>query len=230
MLLVSGCRLDVVTTAELARDGSGTLALALRLDDALLTELDELAIDPTLEVSALAAELDGWELDRTVDEEAAITITLTRHFDEAADMGAALRELSSGLADADPALLIDLDLAVGEDGGATVVGGLALRPPATVGAEVDGEVLGPITAELEALTADVVRPRLEVVMPGPIEEHDADRVDGRTLSWDIPVGDSRTVSATSAAPGIHEQPWAWAVVAGAFVLAALAWLTLRRRR
>lgn len=230
LLLLSGCRLDLATTAELERDGSGVLALAITLDDALLTELDELAIDPTLEVTALAAELPEWDLDRTVDDDDAITLTLTREFVDASDMGPALRELSDGLADDDPALLFDVDLAVAEDGSAELDGEVALRPPATAGAELDGEVLGPSADELAALTAEVVHPRFDVWLPGPIEAHDADRVDGRTLSWEIPVDAARAVSATSAAPGIHEQPWVWVAVAAAFALALAAWLIVRRRR
>lgn len=230
LLLVTGCRLDVVATAELERDGSGTLALAFRLDDALLTELDRLAIDPTIEIMALSAELEDWDLDRSVDEDAAITITLTRGFEDAAEMGDALRELSSGLADDDPALFLDLDLQVDAEGAATVEGGMAFRPPTTIGAELDGEALGPSSAELAELTAEVVRPRLEVEMPGPVETHDADDVDARTLRWDVPVGDTRTVSATSSAPGIYEEPWLWAVAAGGLALVAIVVLLLRRRR
>jgi hypothetical protein len=230
LLLVSGCRLDVVATAELERDGSGTLTLAFRLDDALLTELDRLAIDPTIEVMALSSELEDWELDRTVDEDAAITITLTRGFEDAAEMGDALRELFSGLSDDDPALFVDLDLRIDPEGAAAVDGGLAFRPPTTIGAELDGEPLGLSSPELAELTAEMVRPRLEVQMPGPIETHDADDVDGRTLRWDVPVGDSRTVSATSSAPGIYEEPWLWAAVAGGLALVAIVVLLLRRRR
>ncbi len=227
---MSGCRLDLVTTAEIERDGSGNLALSVRLDDALLTELDDLAIDPTLEVTALASELEGWELERTVDEEAAITITLTRPFADASEMGPALRQLSSGLADADPALLIDLDLDVADDGSASLEGAVAFRSPMTTGAEVDGEVLGPSSDDLAELTAEVVRPRLEVAMPGPVEQHDADQVDGRTLSWDVPVGETRGVAATSGTPMLYDQPWLWGVVAGAIVLILLVLLALRRRR
>lgn len=230
LLVVSGCRLDLVTTAEIERDGSGTLALSVRLDDALLNELDELAIDPTLEVTALATELDGWELERTVDEEAAITITLTRGFADASEMGPALRQLSSGLADADPALLIDLDLDVADDGSASLDGAVAFRSPMTIGAEVDGEVLGPSPDELAEMTSEVVRPRLEVAMPGPLERHDADRVDGRTLSWDIPVGEAREVAATSGTPAIYEQPWLWGVVGATILVILIVLLTLRRRR
>lgn len=230
LLVVSGCRLDLVTTAEVERDGSGTLALSVRLDDALLTELDDLAIDPTVEVTALASELEGWELERTVDDEAAITITLTRRFTEASEVGPALRQLSSGLADADPALLIDLDLDVADDGSARLDGAVAFRAPMTVGAEVDGEVLGPSTDELAEMTSEVVHPRLEVAMPGPVDQHDADRVDGRTLSWDISVGQARDVAARSGSPALYEQPWLWAVAGAAIAMILIVLLALRRRR
>lgn len=230
LFLLSGCRLDVVTTVEVERDGSGTLELALRMDDALLTELDELAIDPTLEVTALAGELEVWELDRTVDEEAAITITLRRPFTDPAEVGPALRGLADGLADADPALLLDLDLEVDGEGAATLNGTAVLRPPASAGVEIDGQPLGPTGERLAELTADVVHPGLQVELPGPVASHDADEVAGRTLGWQVPLDEPRTVSATSSPPGLHEQPWLWAVVAGVLVLALAAWLLVRRRR
>jgi hypothetical protein len=228
-VLVAGCRLDLVATTELERDGTGVLSLAIRLDDDLLTELDELAIDPTVEVTALATELDGWTLDRTVDDEAGITITLSRPFERPSEAADALRAVSSGLVDADPALLIDLDLEVSDDGAARVDGAVAFRPPASSGAELDGVVLGPSRQELTELSREVVHPRVEITMPGQIERDDADRVEGRTLSWDVPIDGSRELSAASGPPGIHEQPWVWLVTAGVLVLVMLAWLVARRR-
>ncbi len=229
-VLLAGCRLDLAAVADLETDGSGTLALTIRLDDALLTELDGLAIDPTLEVTALARELDGWELERTVDEQAAITVTLSRTFDDPAEVGDAFRALAGGLAPEDPALLVDVDLAVDDQGGARLAGEVGFRPPATGGAQIDGEVLGPDAAELAALTADVVRPQLTVTLPGPVEDHDADRLEGRTVSWAVPIGETRTVAATSMPPGIHEQPWVWATVVGVLLVLGVTWLALRRRR
>jgi hypothetical protein len=229
LLLVSGCRLDVVASTELAQDGTGTLTLAFRMDDELLTELDALGIDPTIEVTALASELEGWQLERTVDEQAAITIELTREFQDPAEVGEVLRALASGLASDDPALLLDLDLDVADDGSARVDGVVAFRPPATVGAQLDGEMLGPSRDELATMTEQVVVPRLEVTLPGPTERTDADRTDGRTHVWDVPIDASRTISATSAPPGIHEQPWVWLVTAGVLVLLLGTWLVVRRR-
>jgi len=228
-VLVSGCRLDLAGVVDLERDGSGVAAVTIRLDDALLDELDELAIDPTVEVTALAAASEEWELERDVGDDLSITYTLRRPFGDPSEVGTIFRQLSAGLADEDPALLIDLEVALDAEGGASVSGDVGFRPPASVGVELDGEPLGPSAEELLDLTQELVRPLLSVTLPGPVDAADADRVEGRTVTWAIPVAGTRSVSASSLAPGIHEQPWLWAVVAGIlFVVAAV--VVVRRRR
>jgi LPXTG-motif cell wall-anchored protein len=229
-LATTGCRLDLTAAADLDRDGTGTASLAVRMDDALLDELDALAIDPTIEVTAAASKSDAWTLERTVDDQQAITILLTTTFDDPAQIGAAFRDLSSGLSDRDPGLFVDVEVAQTEDGGSTIDGSVGFRAPESAGVVVDGEPLGPSAAELEELTSRAVVPRLQLTMPGPVVTHDADDVAGRTVTWDIPIGGSRTVSAVAQDPAIYQQPWIWFVAAGLIAVIGAALLTLRRRR
>ncbi len=229
-MLLTGCRLDLAGVVELERDASGVVAITIRMDDALLDELDDLAVDPTVEVTALVPQLDDWELERRVGEDRSITVTLARSFDHPSEVGEILRSLSSGLAAEDPALVIDIDLSLDDEGEALLSGDVGFRPPQTIGAELDGESLGPSAEELRTLTEELVRPLLTVTLPGPIETSDADRVEGRTLTWAVPIDGVRTVSASSSAPGLHEQPWLWAVVVGLLVILAAVGLARRRRR
>lgn len=228
-VLVAGCRLDLAGVVALDRDGSGVAAVTIRLDDALLDELDAVAIDPSAEVTALVGELEAWEFDRTVGDDLSVTYTLQRPFSDPAEVGEVFRQLSAGLSDDDPALLIDLEVGMDDEGGARVRGEVGFRAPSSIGAELDGETLGPPSDELLVLTQELVRPLLAVTLPGPIDTADADRVEGRTVTWAIPIDGTRSVSASSSPPGIHEQPWLWAVVAGLLLVASVAVVLLRRR-
>lgn len=221
--------MDVTATGELERDGTGTASVSLRMDDALLDELDRLAIDPTIEVTAAAAQAEGWTLERTVDDDQAITILLSSTVDDPAGIGAAFRELGRGLTEDDPGLRIDIEAAVAPDGSATVDGTVGFRPPTTAGVVVDDEPLGPSSGELATLTAEVVAPRLELTLPGPVVSHDADRIDGRTVTWDIPVDGSRSVAVVSEDPALHQEPWFQVALAGLLVLLGSALLVFRRR-
>jgi hypothetical protein len=229
-VLLAGCRLGIGAEVEVERDGSGTAAVAFDLDPELLDELDELGVDPTAELTAAASQVPEWDLIRTVDEDGSLQVTLTREAVDPDALTEAFEELTAGLTDDDPALLVDLDLAVDDEGAATLSGSAQLRPPVGPGVVLDDEAAA---TEFDARVAEAVDAVLTVTLPGPIEDDDADEVDGSTLTWRLPVGQERSVMATSAPP-----PWwsgTWLLVPGAALLivlslAALAWVVVRRRR
>jgi hypothetical protein len=230
--LLAGCRLDVVADAELRRDGGGRATLLLELDPALLDELDALGVDPTAELAAVG-RVDGWSVTRQSTDEDGLVVRLERDVADPAGIGAAYRELAAGLAPEDPAMLVDLDVTRADDGSSRVTGTVAFRPPATAGASLDGEPVGPSTERLAALTADAVHPRLVVTLPGGVREHDGDAASGRTITWWVPVGDERPVSAVAAPPAWFTQPWLLPIagaVAGLTVVVLLLWTWRRRRR
>jgi hypothetical protein len=229
-VLLAGCRLGVGAEVEVERDGSGTAAIVFDLDPELRDELDELGVDPTAELSAAASQVAGWDVTRTVDEDGSLQVTLTRETADPEALTEAFGELTAGLSDDDPALLVDLDLAVDDEGAATLSGSAQLRPPVGPGVVLDDPAA---VADFDAEVAEAVDAALTVTLPGPIETDDADEVDGSTLTWRLPVGEERSVTATSAPP-----PW-WSgtglLVPGAALLialslAALAWVVVRRRR
>jgi hypothetical protein len=231
-VLLAGCRLEVAGDLTIARDGAATAEVSLSLDEAALAELDALAVDPTAELAAVAGEVTGWQVTRESPEDGGLTIRLSRTTADAQGAADAFRDLSAGLAEGDPVLLVDLDVQVDDEGAVRLAGTAGFRPPSTAGASVDGEPVGPDAEELAELTAAAVQASFRVTTPGAIVEHDADQVDGRTATWDLAVGDPRPVRAVSDAPtGVPvEVLVAAAGLLGAVLLAVAVWWWRRRRR
>lgn len=235
---LAGCRLDLSARTDVRPDGSGVVAVEAVLDETSLDTLAELGVDPLAELAEVggdAADDDGWRLHRESTERG-LLVRLEREVADGAAIGDAFRELTAGLADEDPALLVDLEVVVADDGGAQVRGTAGLRPPATSGMRLDGEPVGPHGDELAALTEDVVDARLVVRLPGEILTSDADGLDGREAVWRLPVGTSRSVTATAAAPSALARWWPWgtggalAVAAGVVLLLGVGVAAARRRR
>jgi hypothetical protein len=228
VVLLAGCRLGVDAEVTLERDGSGTAALVLRLDEGLLGELDALGVDPTAELSAAAAAAPAWELERTAPEDGGLVLALRRDAATPEELTDALRELTAGLDDADPALVTDLDLRLEGDGAAALDGSLVLRPPIGPGVVADEET----ARELADLVATSVDATLTVTLPGEVDRADADRVDGRSATWQVRPDEPRTVMARSAAPTGWERDAVVLVVGVALLLVSGAVLLVvaRRRR
>jgi hypothetical protein len=230
-LVLTGCRFDVVADLVIERDGTGQASVELRIDADALAQLDQLGVDPTAELAAAAGEVPAWEVVRRTEDDGSLTVRLSRTTAEPAAAAAALRELSEGLTPRDPALLVDLDLDLDEDGAVTVDGTAELRSPATAGASVDGTPVGPDREALARLVAEVVEARLSVTVPGEVLEHDADTLEGGTLTWELAPDVARDVRVVAAAPGAVP---AWLLLVGAVVvlvlaLGVLAWRWRRRR-
>lgn len=194
---LTGCRLDLVVEASVDEGGGGTVGLAAGFDEALLEELDALGVDPTAELEATVATT-GWEVERRADGEGGLEVEARRAVADAAGIGTVLRDLTAGLGDTDPALLVDLDVTLQDDGGVEVTGTAAFRPPTTAGFSIDGVPQGPSAAELAAIAAWGVDARLQLELPGEVTMHDGDRIEGRTVVWDLPVGDEVQVRASAA--------------------------------
>ncbi len=228
-MAAAGCRLDLTAGAEVNGNGTGTATLTIRMDDALLTELDELAIDPTIEITAAAGEADGWTIERTVDDEDAIAILLTAEVADPAELGEVFRDLTRGLSEEDPGLFVDIEVAMAADGATTMDGTVSFQAPRVAGVVVDDEPFGPDADTLQALTAEVLMPRLELTLPGSVVAHDGDARDGRTVVWDVPVDEVREVSAASERPSIYQEAWVWIAVTVALIAVGTLLLLLRRR-
>lgn len=236
--LLAGCRIDLGASLVVERDGSGTAGLEIVLDADAVAQLDELALDPFADLAAAAVDTPDWDVERASTDDGGERVRLSTAAADPAALTAALRELSSGLSPDDPSFDLDLELAVADDGATQLHGEVGLRPPTTAGARRDGQPLGPAGDELAALVADAVSARFEVSLPGRVTDHDADAVDagsrllggGSRLTWDVPVGATRSITASAAAPPLV-APWLVAAGAGvvAVLLVAAAWWWRRRR-
>ena len=239
LLALTGCRLDVTGELLVSRDGSGQAGLELQLDAEAVARLDELAVDPFAELTAAAVTAEDWEVTRTASDDGGLGVRLVTEAGDPDALTATFDELVADLADQDPALLVDLDLDVDDDGAAVLTGTAELRPPATAGARRDGEPVGPEGDELAALVADAVEARLVVGLPGPVVDHDADTVTGggmfglrggQRLTWDVPVGEPRTINARSDAPApVRPVVIAGGIGAAVVIVGLLVWWWRRRR-
>lgn len=229
-LVLAGCRLHLTAEVVIERDGSGSLALVVAIDPELLAELDALAVDPTIELEDAVARTDGWSLTRAAGADGGLVLTVGYAATDPARLTGALRELAAGLGADDPALLIDLDVAMDEEGAVTLSGTGQLRAPAGPGVLDDPGA--PSRAELEALVAETVSAQLVVTLPATPTDHDADLLDGRTLTWTLTTA-GRQLSAFAPAPSGPDPrtlQLGLAVAAGLVVLGGLTAVVLRRRR
>ncbi len=208
LVLLTACRLDLAAEAVVDADGGGTVAIAAGFDAELLERLDALGIDPTAELEAVASSPAGWEAVRELREGGGLEVVATRTVADVADIGHAFRELSEGLSEADPALRVDVEVTRDDEGGTAVAGRAGLRPPRSSGVSLDGVEVGPDAQALAAIVARAVDAQLRIRLPGTVTDHDGDRLQDRTVIWDLPSGEQIDVRATAEPP-----PW-WLPLVG----------------
>jgi len=235
LLLLTGCRMEVVAPIILHPDGSATAGLSVRFDPRLLAELDALGVDPTAELSAAVAADPAWELTRLREEDGGLRVSVTREVAGDDELLRVYDELTAGLAAEDPALEVALEVDRDDRGGVTVSGTATFRPPRTVGLVVDGVAVGEDAGALAELVEEAVTAAVEVQMPGRLVSHDGVAVDRSTARIVLEPGEEQRFSVTS-------QPPSWwsslpvdaaTLLVGAAVLAVVAGgvlLLLTRRR
>ncbi|MBW3659710.1 MAG: hypothetical protein KY457_13810 [Actinobacteria bacterium] len=218
-VLASACQLSLATDIGVAADGSGTLEVAVAIDDELGRLLDDAGVDLTLGLAEADAAASDWELEE-VERGEGREVRLRTTFDEPAELGRRVEELHAGLSDADPAVLSDIELEVDEEGRARFTGEAGLRLPTTAGATGDGVTFdGEDLAELvEREGGAAARYDLRLTLPGRPIDHDADARRGRTLTWSLPIGDMQPVRATSEPPSDRT----WLLVGATFLVSAVA--------
>lgn len=222
-VVLAGCRVDVTTAIDVAADGSGTMMLTVQVDAETAATLTALGL------SLRPAAVAGWESEESVGDDVH-EVVLSTSFASDDELATRVGELSVGLDEEDPAVLVDVTLSVADDGAASFDGRAGLRLPSSAGADAAG---WPSAGELQAM-ANEVTSVLVVTMPGNVEESNATTVDGRTATWDLQVGALQPVSATSSSPSVWQQGWLrWAALAAGLVVlvvVALVWHRGRRRR
>ena len=223
-LAASACQVRVGTDVAVGEDGSGRLALTVALDEELAASLGADEIDPFAGLDTLP---EGWEVQR----EGARQVTVTAGFDQPAGLADRVAQLQDGIDEQDPVVLQDASLEVAEDGSARFRARAGFRPPGSTGlqgagVQFDGQDLAALLAERGD---EVMRVDLRVTLPGPVVDGNADAVDGRTATWNLPV--TELVEVRAAGGPASDRTW-WLVGAAALLGLALGWIAvaLWRRR
>jgi hypothetical protein len=224
-VLLAGCQFRLGTDIAIGPDGAGTLEVSIGLDAQLRALLTDAGMDPRegLEEAAAAAG-EVWRVD--VDELSedggeGLLVRMRASFDDPAELEDHLRAITSQMdEDIDGQVLDRFRVGVDDSGVVTVDGVAGLVLPTVVGARGDGVAFdGDDLARLiEERGDELVRYDLRVTLPAPPVEHDADEVDGATLTWHLPVGETRSIAAVSDVP----RPGTLRTVAIVFVIAAAA--------
>lgn len=229
-VLASSCQLSLATDIAVAADGSGSLELAVAVDEELGRLLDDAGVDLTLGLEEADAAAPSWEVEE-VARGAGREVRVRAAFAAPEELGRLVDELHAGLDADDPVVLDDVALVRDDEGGMAFEARAGLRLPTTAGASGTGVTFDAddLAAALERDGGSAVRYDLRLTLPGRPVDHDADARRGRTLTWDLPVGELRSVRATSAPP----RDRTWLLVVATFVVSAAAatvFVALARRR
>lgn len=226
-LLLVACQATIRAEVVVDADGAGNVAVTIDLDEAMMRAADELEFDPTVELAAIASDVEPWQISRSVDE-GALHVKLTRPTASMQDVGDAFRELAQGLDEVDPGLIIDVEMRPDDDGAIVVDGNASVRPPASLGWRVDDVEYGPSADELRHLFDDHIDARFRLHMRGDVIEANADDVQPGELAWTIPVGTNRQVAAT-VQPMASRRTVIWLSVTTMLVALLFTGVALTRR-
>jgi hypothetical protein len=225
LLLATGCQLRTTLQVDVEEDGSGTVEVAVGLDDdavARLPDLDGDGRSTTADLGRLVRvddlEATGWDVTEPATGDADLTwITATKPFGTPEEAGAVLAELT-GDDGALTGLRVERDTPFGRttfgfEGTADLSGGLEAFGDEGLAAALEGEVLG---ADQAAIEQELGQPLSEVFtlevsagLPGSV---DGNGTDGDPSAWVTRPGD---------AP-IDMEADSTVYDGGALVLAALA--------
>lgn len=228
---LAGCRLRLATDVVVEAEGAGELELAAAADQELVDLMAQAGVDLRAGLEEVVAAAPEWDVE-DVPTDDGIELRFRTRFEDPAELTRLVEELHAGLDEEDGALLRDVRLSVAEDGAVDISGFAGVILPATTGVEgpdvvFDGDDLRRL---LEERGDELVRADLRVTLPALPVSHDADEVDGRDLTWSLPIGEMRPFEARSEVPPPDPTPY---VAAGVFVLAALlaaaSVIVLRRR-
>lgn len=230
-VLTAGCQLRVGTDVVVEADGSGTFELVVALDEELTALLTDAGVELSRGLEEVEATAPSWEVEHDTSGPGQ-RFTFSAPFDDPEELERMVRDLHAALGPEDGHILDAVDVHRTEEGAITFEAMAGLVPPTTIGAtgstvDIDGDDVRQL---LEERGEEFARFDLRLTLPAPPVASDADEQDGNTLVWHLPVGDERLVSARSAVP--RDTTWlvAGGVALGAFLVAALTTVALRRRR
>lgn len=231
LVLASACQVRLASDVTIERDGSGTFAFQVSLDEELTTVLQDAGMDPLEGLEEASAAAPGWEVVRQPDDDGGVGVRLRASFDDPSGFQRLAADLNAALDQDDLRVHEDLRLERRDGGALAISGRVGLRLPAAPGAE--GVGVGFDADDLQRLLEErgdeFVRYDVRVTLPAAPVSHDADEFDGDSLIWHAPLGQMRTISAVSADPGPPPLLVAALIALGAAAVAFVAVLVWRRR-
>lgn len=232
-VLATACQVRLAADVAVGRDGSGTFAFAVAIDEELAQDLREAGVEPLAGLEDAGEESSRWEVVGEEPEDGGVRVRLQAPFDDPDGLAELAADLHRALDRDDLRVHDGLRLERRDDGSVAFSGRVGLDLPAAPGAEGQGVDFDAEDLQrlLQERGEEFVRYDVRVTLPGDPVEHDADEVDGDSLVWRAPVDGMREISAVSAPPGIPPVLLAVAVGALAAVVTGVgAYLWRRRRR
>lgn len=225
-LLLTGCRVDVDLTVEVAPDGTGTIELTAVADAAIVEQAPGLAEDLRFD----DAEAAGWQVTGpTVLDDGGLQVVLSQDFGSLEEATALLQSINGP---AGP--LQDVGLArSATDSDATVLTG-SLRVDGGLASFADPEVLALLggatpyasaIAEAGLAPADAIGIDVAVDMPGEIQEGTTGTVSGSTVTWSVPI-DGTSIDLTTTSVGDTSGGGIWSTIGTILVLVAVVWVLI----
>lgn len=150
--LLTACRVDTAVTVDLDTDGSGRVAVVMRLDADAASRLD----DPTTQILVEDVAAAGWTVEPVARNGDGVRIAATKSFGSEEEFGAVLDELSGDAGIFGPAS-IGTETTFGRE---QVTASFEVTTPADLSAFSDEEVAGVLDGEalgqpLDELLADM---------------------------------------------------------------------------
>lgn len=223
LVLMGGCTVSVGTEISVAPDGSGDLTVAVAVDreaDQRFYALSGAIFSESVTLSDLAEA--GWSVRRSAGENGS-SVSVTRHFDRAEDLGPLLESIGGR----DPAIFREASLSAKESPFARSYSfGLTLDLSAgeltrTVEKSLGKDSTRVLAGRFGFDPARDVNLRVALAMPGQVRSQNADAVEGGSLIWQVKAGEVRRAEAET-----RQIEWLYVGIASAGGVAALALILL----
>jgi len=193
-LATTACRIETNAAIDINADQSGSLAIEIGFDEAAATALGAAGLPTSGDALAAGAGLDEAEGAEVTTENRGDMefVVITVPLDDVTQAGGALSQAANSP-------LSTLDIEFTDDSVAVTASGSLNEAFSDMGGtEGIEQMLPPDQAGslAEAFTSNV-----RITFPGSIVEHNADSVDGTTLTWNVPFNGAVDIQAESLLSG-----------------------------
>jgi hypothetical protein len=230
-LVLSACTVRFDIGVEINEDESGTFAMFIGFDEDLRELAEQGGGEDLNMIEGVEDVPEGWTSEE-VSEDGFEGVRISTEFESIADLESSLAELGDG-ADAGMSgdFLSDFGLvhegdefrfqvdvtdldeqltgAMGDDGGDDLLGGM----------------------DMSSLFEDLFEIRFRLTLPGDIKSHNADSIDGNTLTWNVSITDEgASYEAVSTVGGGSSALLYGGIAAAALVVGGVGVVAMRRRK